>query len=83
VQCVAEQRCTPCASENGCMTRGVWEEVRDRLVETLDSITLADLQLPRRDSAHEAADDSGDAEQQTGPTLATSAGPSPWRRIKE
>lgn len=43
VQCVAEQRCVPCAHEDGCTTRGIWEEVRDRLVETLDSITLADL----------------------------------------
>ena len=44
VQCVADQRCNPCDREDGCMTRGIWEEVRDRLVETLDSITLADLQ---------------------------------------
>jgi Rrf2 family protein len=44
VQCVAEQRCMPCDREDGCTTRGIWEEVRDRLVETLDSITLADLQ---------------------------------------
>lgn len=44
VQCVAEQKCTPCALEDGCSARGIWEEVRDRLVETLDSITLADLQ---------------------------------------
>jgi Rrf2 family cysteine metabolism transcriptional repressor len=32
------------ALEDGCSTRGIWEEVRDRLVETLDSITLADLE---------------------------------------
>ncbi len=44
VQCVAEQRCTPCSHEDGCSARGIWEQVRDRLVETLDSITLADLQ---------------------------------------
>jgi Rrf2 family protein len=44
VQCVADQRCNPCDREDDCMTRGIWEEVRDRLVETLDSITLADLQ---------------------------------------
>lgn len=43
IQCVADQKCTPCAREDGCSTRGIWEEVRDRLVETLDSITLADL----------------------------------------
>lgn len=44
IQCVADQKCTPCDLENGCSTRGIWEEVRDRLVETLDSITLADLE---------------------------------------
>jgi Rrf2 family cysteine metabolism transcriptional repressor len=44
VQCAAEQKCTPCALEAGCSARGIWEQVRDRLVETLDSITLADLQ---------------------------------------
>jgi Rrf2 family protein len=43
IQCVAEQRCTPCAHEDSCTAKGIWEEVRDRLVETLDSITLADL----------------------------------------
>ena len=42
IQCVAEQRCTPCAREDACTTKGIWEQVRDRLVETLDSITLAD-----------------------------------------
>lgn len=44
VQCVAEERCTPCSHEQGCAARGIWEQVRDRLVETLDAITLADLQ---------------------------------------
>jgi Rrf2 family cysteine metabolism transcriptional repressor len=44
VQCVVEQKCTPCAHETGCSARGIWQQVRDRLVETLDSITLADLQ---------------------------------------
>ncbi len=44
VQCVAEQKCEPCSMEQGCSARGIWEQVRDRLVETLDSITLADLQ---------------------------------------
>jgi Rrf2 family cysteine metabolism transcriptional repressor len=43
VQCVAEHKCVPCALEQGCSARGIWEQVRDRLVETLDSITLADL----------------------------------------
>jgi Rrf2 family protein len=44
IQCVAEQWCAPCSLEEGCTARGIWEQVRDRLVETLDSITLADLQ---------------------------------------
>ena len=44
VQCAAEQKCTPCSLQDGCSARGIWEQVRDRLVETLDSIVLADLQ---------------------------------------
>lgn len=44
VQCVAEEWCMPCARESECTARGMWEQVRDRLVETLDSITLADLE---------------------------------------
>jgi Rrf2 family protein len=44
VECVAEQRCVPCAREDECSARGIWEQVRDRLIETLDSITLADLE---------------------------------------
>jgi Rrf2 family cysteine metabolism transcriptional repressor len=44
IQCVADQKCIPCSIEDSCSARGLWEEVRDRLVETLDSITLAELQ---------------------------------------
>ncbi len=44
VQCMAEDKCTPCSHQEGCSARGIWEQVRDRLVETLDSIVLADLQ---------------------------------------
>jgi Rrf2 family protein len=44
VRCVVEQKCAPCTYEASCSARGIWEQVRDRLVETLDSITLADLQ---------------------------------------
>ena len=44
VECVADNLCTPCAREEDCSARGIWEQVRDRLVDTLDSITLADLQ---------------------------------------
>lgn len=43
IQCVAQQKCMPCSLEDGCSARGIWEEVRERLVETLDSIILADL----------------------------------------
>lgn len=43
VECASNQRCNPCSREDICSTRNVWEQVRDRLVETLDSITLADL----------------------------------------
>ena len=54
VQCVAEQKCVPCSLEDGCSARGIWEQVRDRLVETLDSITLANLvQLGERGLADE------------------------------
>jgi Rrf2 family cysteine metabolism transcriptional repressor len=43
IQCVAEDKSTPCSIQDRCSARGIWEQVRDRLVETLDSITLADL----------------------------------------
>ena len=32
-----------CQREGSCATRAVWQTVHDRLTETLDSITLADL----------------------------------------
>jgi Rrf2 family cysteine metabolism transcriptional repressor len=44
VQCVAEQRCDPCSYEDVCAARSVWEKVSHRLVETLDAISLADLE---------------------------------------
>ena len=43
IQCVADQKGLPCSMEEGCTARGIWEQVRDRLVETLDTITLAEL----------------------------------------
>ncbi|MCD6552411.1 MAG: Rrf2 family transcriptional regulator [Anaerolineae bacterium] len=44
IRCVTDQTCSPpCALEDRCATRSVWEIVRDRLTETLDGITLADL----------------------------------------
>ena len=49
VPCVsADQSCT---REAGCAARLVWERVRNSLVETLDSITLADLADPAKVSA--------------------------------
>jgi Rrf2 family protein len=43
VQCVEEEWCSPCGREAGCSARSMWEQVHDRLVDTLDSITLASL----------------------------------------
>ncbi|MBC7251421.1 MAG: Rrf2 family transcriptional regulator [Anaerolineae bacterium] len=43
IRCVTDQSCSPCTLEGHCATKSVWEIVRDRLTETLDSITLADL----------------------------------------
>jgi Rrf2 family protein len=44
IQCASEELCSPCSLLDGCSARGIWERVRNRLVETLDSITLADLE---------------------------------------
>lgn len=46
IQCVAASVDDPCARESTCAARTVWEQVHDRLVETLDSITLAELSGP-------------------------------------
>jgi Rrf2 family cysteine metabolism transcriptional repressor len=43
VQCVTDADCDPCAREQVCATRTVWEQVHNRLVDTLDGITLAEL----------------------------------------
>jgi len=42
VTCLADGGCQ---REGSCATRAVWQTVHDRLTETLDSITLADLCL--------------------------------------
>ncbi|NLE75234.1 MAG: Rrf2 family transcriptional regulator [Chloroflexi bacterium] len=47
IQCLGDCSHTSCAREASCATRSVWEQVHDRLVETLDGITLADLQSPQ------------------------------------
>jgi Rrf2 family protein len=41
VACVADP--LACTRTDGCVTRGIWSRLRDRMVELLDSITLADL----------------------------------------
>jgi Rrf2 family cysteine metabolism transcriptional repressor len=44
VRCMTDESCSPCTREEDCSARGVWQQVRDRLVETLDAISLADLE---------------------------------------
>jgi Rrf2 family cysteine metabolism transcriptional repressor len=44
VQCVSEVRqADRCEREEVCLTRHVWEKVRDSIVTALDSTTLSDL----------------------------------------
>jgi len=43
VPCLNEQAESHCIREGICPTRSVWVEVRRKLVESLDSMTLADL----------------------------------------
>lgn len=40
---VGEEDCEPCERESRCPTPIVWQVVREKLAETLDSTTLADL----------------------------------------
>jgi len=47
IRCVNDGHVTYCEREDSCATRSVWEQVRDRLIETLDGITLADLHKPQ------------------------------------
>ena len=46
IPCVTEEFCAPCGREDTCAARNVWELVHNRLVEALDSMTLADLLHP-------------------------------------
>jgi len=46
IRCVTDQSCEPCSLGSRCATRSVWQIVRDRLTETLDNITLADIRPP-------------------------------------
>lgn len=44
VECLGEHKTAECSYAKDCTARGLWEVIRDRLVETLDSISLADMQ---------------------------------------
>ncbi|NLZ53688.1 MAG: Rrf2 family transcriptional regulator [Thermoanaerobacteraceae bacterium] len=43
VDCVLEQDAVKCLKYENCITRIVWEKIRDSIVETIDSITLLDM----------------------------------------
>lgn len=43
VDCVSEEDPECCAKADYCVTRTIWEKVRDSISEVLDSITLADM----------------------------------------
>lgn len=43
VDCVAEEDPECCAKAEHCLTRTIWEKVRDSIAEVLDSITLQDM----------------------------------------
>ncbi|MDW7650735.1 MAG: Rrf2 family transcriptional regulator [Bacillota bacterium] len=43
VDCVAEGNANACGRSAACLTRGIWERLRDRMSEVLDDITLADV----------------------------------------
>lgn len=43
VDCVAEGNQGMCGRSAACLTRGVWEKLRDKMSEVLNDITLADV----------------------------------------
>jgi len=43
VECVSELKTAECDQADFCITRTVWERVRDSIVQVLDSISLADM----------------------------------------
>ncbi len=43
LECVSEEEPSVCEQSDCCMTRSVWEKVRDSIVDVLDSISLADM----------------------------------------
>jgi Rrf2 family cysteine metabolism transcriptional repressor len=43
VNCLSENPSVDCRRSDGCLTRHVWEKLRDRINEVLDEVSLADL----------------------------------------
>jgi Rrf2 family cysteine metabolism transcriptional repressor len=43
VLCVSESDARPCVRGDTCAARTVWQTIRDRVIETLDGMTLADI----------------------------------------
>ncbi|WP_422445773.1 RrF2 family transcriptional regulator [Thermoanaerobacterium sp. DL9XJH110] len=43
VDCVLEQDAVECSKADDCITRVVWEKIRDSMIATMDSITLKDM----------------------------------------
>lgn len=43
VECVSEEDPEICQKADCCVTRGIWEKVRDSIAGVLDSITLQDM----------------------------------------
>ncbi|MHB1418147.1 MAG: RrF2 family transcriptional regulator [Bacillota bacterium] len=43
MDCVNEEEKDHCIRAGSCITRGIWERVRDSITEVLDSITLEDM----------------------------------------
>ncbi|MDN5301918.1 MAG: Rrf2 family transcriptional regulator, cysteine metabolism repressor [Thermoanaerobacteraceae bacterium] len=43
VDCVLEQDAVKCSRADDCITRIVWEKIRDSMIKTMDSITLQDM----------------------------------------
>ena len=43
VDCILEQNPKECSRYQDCITRIVWEKIRDSIIKTTDSITLQDM----------------------------------------
>ncbi|HHY42299.1 MAG TPA: Rrf2 family transcriptional regulator [Thermoanaerobacterales bacterium] len=43
VDCVLEQDAIKCLKYENCISRIVWEKIRDSIIKTIDSITLLDM----------------------------------------